>query len=237
MKPENKSNTQDWKPKTILGKKVKAGEISSIDEILDKGLKILEPEIVDTLLPNLQVELLEVGQSKGKFGGGKASIWKQTQKKTEEGNIIKFTTYAVVGNRDGYIGIGSGSAKETVPAREKATRSAKLNIIKIRRGCGAWACDCGQAHSIPFTVHGKSSSCEVKLMPAPKGTRLCVEKKLQLIFDLAGIKDVYSKSKGVTATKFNFVKAGFEALKNLSKVKVPESYKVKVGMVDGRSEK
>ncbi|HLD11080.1 MAG TPA: 30S ribosomal protein S5 [Candidatus Nanoarchaeia archaeon] len=237
MKPENKPNIQEWKPKTLLGKKVKNGEIGNIDELLDKGIKVLEPEIIDVLLPNLQVELLEVGQSKGKFGGGKASIWKQTQKKTKEGNIIKFSTYAVVGNRDGYIGIGNGFAKETVPAREKAIRNAKLNIIKIRRGCGAWACDCGQAHSIPFTVHGKSGSCEIELIPAPKGTRLCVEKKLQLIFNLAGIKDVYSKSKGITATKFNFVKAGFDALKKLSLVKVPEDYKIKAGIVEGRTDK
>ena len=62
---------EDWKPRTLLGRKVKAKEITSIDEILDKGMKILEPEINDTLVPNLDYSLMEVGQSKGKFGGGR----------------------------------------------------------------------------------------------------------------------------------------------------------------------
>ena len=125
-------NKEAWKPKTSIGKRIKNGEITDIDEILDMGLKVMEAEIVDVLLPDLSVELLEVGQSKGKFGGGKGSIWKQTQKKTSEGNRIKFSAFAVVGNKNGYVGVGFGSSKETVPAREKAIRTAKLNIIKIR---------------------------------------------------------------------------------------------------------
>ena len=144
----NTFNIDNWKPKTELGRKVKDKEITDLGYILDNGYKILEPEIVDVLLPNLSTELLEVGQSKGKFGGGKGSIWKQTQKKTSEGNRIKFSAFAVVGNKDGYVGVGFGSSKETVPAREKAIRTAKLNIIKIRRACGSWDCDCRKQSSI-----------------------------------------------------------------------------------------
>jgi len=47
-----------WKPKTGLGMKVKNNEITDIDFILDRGLRILESEIVDTLLPNLKTELM-----------------------------------------------------------------------------------------------------------------------------------------------------------------------------------
>lgn len=234
---ENKTNIDKWIPKTKLGLQVKKGEITSMDQILDKGLRIMEPEIVDVLLPNLIVELIEIGQSKGKFGGGKGSIWRQTQKKTKEGNTIKFATYAVVGNRDGFVGMGYGSAKETVPAREKAIRSAKLNLIKVIRGCGSWACDCKEPHSIPFLVHGRSSGSRIELIPAPKGAKLTTEKKCQILLNYAGIKDVYSKSKGQTATKFNVAKACFEALKQLSKIKMQESYKEKAGVVDGASKK
>src|SRR3989344_2873797 len=112
-KPLNTTNLENWKPKTELGRKVKSLEITDIGQVLDNGMKILEPEIVDTLIPNLQVELLAVGQSKGKFGGGKGSIWKQTQKKTSEGTSITFSACAIVGNKDGYVGVGYGSAKET----------------------------------------------------------------------------------------------------------------------------
>ena len=81
-------------------------------------------EIVDILLPNLETDLLLIGQSKGKFGGGQRRVFRQTQKKTREGNKPKFSTIAIAGNKDGYVGIGYGKSKETVPAREKAFRSA-----------------------------------------------------------------------------------------------------------------
>src|SRR3990167_3395174 len=86
---------EKWVPKTELGKMVKSGEIKNIDQILDSGKRILESEIIDSLLPNLEYDLIMIGQSKGKFGGGKRSIWKKTQKKTKEGNKPKFATVAV----------------------------------------------------------------------------------------------------------------------------------------------
>lgn len=208
-----------WVPKTEYGKKVKSGEIKNINDILEKGGKILESEIVDVLLPDLEYELITIGQSKGKFGGGKRSIWKQTQKKTKEGNKPKFATIAVIGNKKGYVGIGYGKAKETVPAREKAIRQAKLNIIKIKQGCGSWDCVCGEIHSIPVKVSGKCSSVIVEFIPAPKGTGLVVHKELRKILDLAGIKDIYSRTFGKTNTQLNLVKACMEALKQLSKIK------------------
>jgi len=210
---------ESWTPKTELGKKVKAGKITSIDEIIDSGTKILEAEIVDSLIEDLSSELLFIGQSKGKFGGGKRSIWKQTQKKTKEGNKPKFATMAVVGNKKGYVGIGYGKARETVPAREKAIRMAKLNIIKVKLGCGSWEGDPAGKNSIPLAIEGKCGSVIIKLMPAPKGTSLVIEKECAKILAYAGIKDIYSKTKGHTATKINLVKACFNALKKLSEIK------------------
>ena len=214
---------ENWDPKTEVGKRIKSGEIVDICEVLNSGMRILEDKIVDALVPNLQKDLMEIGQSKGKFGGGKRSIWKQTQTKSKDGNRASFSTVAVVGNEDGYIGLGRGKARETVPAREKATKQAKLNLIKIKRGCGSWECGCGSAHSIPYKVTGKHGSIEVTLMPAPKGTRLCAEKECQKILKFAGIKDVYMKTRGHTKTKINLIYACMDALKQLSKVKVAEA--------------
>ncbi len=228
---------EQWKPKTLLGKKVKEGVIKDISDILDDIHPILEPEIVDSLLPNMTVELLMVGQSKGKFGGGQKRVFKQTQKKTQEGNKPKFATYAVVGNEDGYVGLGYGKSKETVPAREKAIRNAKLNVMKIRRGCGDWRCGCGDPHTIPFTVRGKCGSVEITFMPAPKGTGLIVEKECAKILKLAGIHDVWSMTKGQTRAKINLFKACFYALGNLMVMKLqPHQYKV-VSIVEGPSHK
>jgi len=230
-----KMQRESWKPKTALGKKVNAGEVKNINEILDRGIIILETEIIDILLPNLELALLEVGQSKGKFGGGKRSIWRQTQKKTREGNKPKFATMVAVGNKDGYVGLGFGKAKETVPAREKAIRRAKLNIIKIRRGCGSWHCACKSHHSIPFQVEGKVGSSEIKLIPAPRGTGLCVQDECKKILELAGITDIYSKTKGMTATRINLLAACFEALKQLTKIKIKPEHIEKSGILEGSS--
>lgn len=226
-----------WKPKTELGRKVKSGEITDIKEILDKGKKILEAEIIDILLPDAETDLLLIGQSKGKFGGGQRRVFRQTQKKTREGNKPKFATIVVIGNNNGYVGLGYGKSKETVPAREKAVRNSKLNIIKVRRGCGSWQCGCKKPHSIPFTVSGKCGSAILKLIPAPKGTGLAVESECAKILKAAGIKDVWSKTKGQTKTKINLIKACENAIKQLIDTKIKPEHFDSLGIVEGAVEK
>jgi small subunit ribosomal protein S5 len=223
----------EWKPRTLLGKKVKAGEIVNLGQVLDEGKPIIEPEVVDALLPNLESDLLLIGQAKGKFGGGKRRAFRQTQKKTKEGNVLSFAAFAVVGNKDGYVGLGQGKSKETIPAREKAFRKAKLNMIKVRRGCGSWECGCKTPHSIPYQVTGKCGSCEITLIPAPKGTGLCVERECQKILRLAGIKDVWSMTRGRTVVKSNLIMACLEALKNLMATKIQPKHIELQGSVEG----
>ena len=201
-----------WEPKTKLGVEVKNGKITNIDEIFDSNKKILEEQIVDSLL-NLKIDLILIGQAKGKFGGGKRRAWRQTQKKTEAKNIPTFSSMAVVGDENGHIGVGIGKAKETLPARDKAIRKAKLNIIKIKRGCSSFDCSCSELHTIPFKVKGKEGSSRVILIPAPQGTGLVAGGELKKILKLAGIKDIYSKTFGKRRTTFNFIKACFNALK------------------------
>ena len=201
-----------WNPKTKLGRDVKSGKITSIDKILDMNLKILEVEVVDYLL-SLKSDLISIGQSKGKFGGGKRRAWRQTQRKTEEGNVPTFSTMAVVGDENGHVGFGTGKAKETLPGRDKAIRKAKLNVIKVVRSCSSFDCDCSEKHTIPFKVEGKAGSVKIILIPAPQGTGLVVANELKKVLKLAGIKDVYSKTFGKVRTSFNLVKACFDALK------------------------
>ncbi len=226
-------NVEAWNPKTELGKKVKSGEVKDIKQVFDEGHPILEPEIVDALIPNLETELLLVGQSKGKFGGGQRRVFKQTQKKTMEGNKPKFSAFAVVGNKDGVVGVGIGKAKETVPAREKAFRNAKLNLIMIRRGSGSWEDKSIEPHSIPYKVEGSCGSVSVKLMPAPKGKGLVIEKECQKIMRLAGIQNVWAKSYGSTGTKANLIRAYMDALQKLIKTKIHPTHIEALGIVDG----
>ena len=221
-----------WKPVTELGLKVKKGEITSLDQIFEMGETIKEAEIVDVLHPDLHSDLLLIGQAKGKFGGGKRRIFRQTQKKTREGNTIKFTTCAVVGNKNGYVGVSLGKSKETVPARDKAVAKAKLNLIKIRRGCGAWE-GSADVNSIPFAVQGKCGSTIITLFQAHKGTGICIEKECAKILDAAGIQDIWSKTEGQTKTKINLIYACIDALKQLSTMKIQNRHIGALGIIEG----
>jgi len=229
--PEAESS---WEPKTELGRLVKAHAITDIEEVFKLGHKIQEKEIIDILLPGLEEDLLLIGQAKGKFGGGQRRIFRQTQKKTKEGNKIEFTTCCIVGNRNGYIGLGLGKSKETVPSRDKARRNARLNIMRIRRGSGSWESDSREAHSIPFAVTGRCGSVRLTLLPAPKGKGLCIEKECAKILVLAGIKDIWAKVSGQTRTKLNLIFALMDALRKLGEVKVRSEDIAKLGIIEGR---
>ena len=205
-----------WEPKTKLGQEVKDGKIKNIDEILSDKRKILEPEIVDLLI-KVQSDLISIGQAKGKFGGGKRRAWRQTQRKTNEGNVPTFSTLAVIGDENGHVGVGEGKAKETLPARDKAIRKAKLNIMKVRRACAAFDCLCSEPHSIPYKITGKSGSVKITLIPAPQGTGLVAGNELKKILKLTGIKDVYSRTSGRKRTTFNLIKACIDALKKTNR--------------------
>lgn len=194
---------EEWVPKTKVGRFVKEGKIASIDEIFRRNLPILEPEIVDVLLPNLQMEVLDISH---------------VQKMTDAGRVTRFRAVVVVGNRDGYVGLGKGKAKQLREALDKAVRNAKLNITPVRRGCGSWECTCGEPHSVPFTVEGKSGSVRIVLKPAPKGTGLVAGNVAKVVLSLAGIRDVWSQSYGETRTTYNFARAVYMALRNTYKV-------------------
>jgi len=209
IREQQAKDLEEWKPRTKLGKLVKTGKIKDIDEALKH--RILEAEIVDSLM-KIKSEILNIGQAKGKFGGGKRRAWRQTQRKTAEGNVPTFSCMCVVGDGEGYVGLGYGRAKETLPARAKALRKAKLNIQKIKRACASFDCTCGEPHTVPFVVEGKSGSCRVKLIPAPQGTGLVAGDELKKILKVAGIRDVYSVTKGKIRTTFNLAKACVDAL-------------------------
>jgi len=206
-----------WIPKTQLGRDVLAGKIKSIDEILESGKRILEPEIVDYLLPGLKEELILIGGRTGKGGGAQRIPIRITARVTKSGRRFRMSAFMVVGNEDGYVGIGKGVSVDARKAVEKARKKAKLNIIKVWRGCGSWECGCGTSHSIPFKTEGKCGSVRVVLMPAPKGVGLVADDESKKILRLAGIKDVWVKTFGNTSTHINLITAVYRALKNLYK--------------------
>lgn len=204
-----------WKPKTKLGKEVASGVITSVEQIIQSGRKILEPEILDILVPDIKSELILIGGRRGKGGGIKRIPVKITATMHRSGRKFTANAFAAVGDENGMIGIGKASALESRDAIHKAIGKAKANIIKIKRGCGSWECGCGEDHSIPYKTKGKCGSVRVVLIPAPRGLGLAADDESKKLLRLAGIKDVWMKTYGNTGTRINLITALFKALKNL----------------------
>lgn len=204
-----------WVPKTKLGREVFEGKITDIDEILKSGQKIIEPEIVDKLVPDIKNELILIGGRAGKGGGIQRIPVKITATMKRSGRRFTASAFVAVGNEDGLVGIGKGSAVEARNAIEKAVRKAKMNLTRVKRGCGHWECGCGTPHSIQFKTYGKSGSVKVYIMPAPKGVGLVADDETKKILKIAGIKDAYVKTFGNTSTRANLIGAVYDALKRL----------------------
>ncbi|MDD5416373.1 MAG: 30S ribosomal protein S5 [Candidatus Aenigmarchaeota archaeon] len=231
-------NPTGWRPKTSLGKQVIEGKITSIDEVFEKGLKITEANIVDILIPNLMNEIVLIGGSSGKGGGKKRTTSRRTTRMHKSGRRFRASAMVIVGNGNGYVGVGmaAGPASKTREVISKATNQAKLNLMPVRRGCGSWECNCASHHSIPFKITGRCGSVYIDLLPAPKGIGLCVNDDSKKYMKLAGIKDIWCKSRGQTSTRYNTIKALVNAFTKLNKFRVREDYEnatgLKVGKVD-----
>jgi small subunit ribosomal protein S5 len=187
-----------WIPRTRLGKMIQEGRISSMEEIFTEGQKIREPEIVDVLLPDLQEEVININL---------------VQKQTDAGEKSQFKAIVAVGNRDGYVGLGSGKAKQVRTAIEKAGVDARLNVTLVRRGCGSWECGCGKPHSLPFQVRGKCGGVDILLVPGPRGLGIVASEAAKVILGLAGVNDIWTRSFGATRTVPSFACAVFDALR------------------------
>jgi small subunit ribosomal protein S5 len=218
-RPSRDRERKGWLPRTKLGNRVLKGEYATIDDVLKSGELILEGGIVDYLVPDLKEEIIYIGGSPGKGGGSRRTATKRTARMHKSGRRFKLTALVVVGNENGMIGIGKESSREHRIALEKASEQAKINVVRVRRGCGSWECGCGGEHSIPFRSQGKCGSVQVKLIPAPKGVGIVANDTTKKILVLAGIKDMWVKSTGQTATRQNLAYAVFDALKNLNKTK------------------
>jgi len=213
---EKQKELQEWVPKTILGKQVINGKIKSLEEILSGSTPILEPQIVD-YLENMEEKMIGV---------------QKTTRVVRAGRKFSFRVTVLVGNKNGIIGVGTAKDKEKWPAAKKAARNAKLNLVTVKRGCGSWECPCSALHSVPFRVEGKNASVRVTLFPAPKGIGLVAGDNIKPVMELAGIKDVWSKTRGATDTTLNFARAAIDALKNTSNVKLSDEMERKLSAKD-----
>ena len=187
-----------WVPKTILGKKVDSDEITTMEEIYEKGYRIQEAGIIKKLLPDLKTEVIDVGL---------------IQKMTPNGQSTRFKALVAAGNENGWLGIGLGKSKQMRIAIEKANNAAFLNVSPVKLGCGSWECRCEQKHSVPFKVKGKGGSVTIEILPGPRGLGLVAGGKIRNLLRLAGLKDAWTSTKGSTTTMNSTSKALLECLR------------------------
>lgn len=117
------------------------------------------------------------------------------------GRRFRFTALVVVGNRNGLVGFGYGKAKEVPDAMRKAIDDAFKNIIHVKI----------KGTTIPHDVEVKYNASRMLLRPASEGTGVIAGGSTRPIIELAGIKDILTKSLG-SNNSANVVRATIKAL-------------------------
>lgn len=197
-----------WVPVTKLGRLVKAGKITSIEEIYLHSLPVKEYQVIDALLPELKDEVMKI---------------RSVQKQTRAGQRTRMKAVVIIGDSNGHVGLGIKTAKEVASAIKAAIVIAKLSIIPIRRGY--WGSNLGAPHSLPTKVTGKCGSVLVRLIPAPRGKGIVASPVVRKLMQLAGVEDVYTTSSGSTRTTENTLKAAFVAIGNTYGYLTPNLWK------------
>lgn len=194
---------------------MKEGRFPTITDIFKFSIRIKEPEIIDHYF------------SDGPDGGGpelKDEIMKikPVQKQTSAGQRTRFKAWVAVGDHRAHVGLGSKCAAEVGIAIRGAHILAKLSLVPIRKGF--WGSRMGQPHTVPCKLTGKCGSVRVRLIPAPRGTGLVAATVTKKVLAMAGIKDVYCRSKGQTRTTGNFIVACYLALRKSYQVLSPDMW-------------
>ena len=127
---------------------------------------------------------------------------RRVTKVTKGGRTLHFSATVAVGNGKGLIGIGSGKSSEVVEAIKKARMQAVKNVHKIT---------IVDERTISHEMIGTNGAAKVMIKPAKAGTGVIAGGPVRTVLELAGIKDVVSKSLG-SNTKINTARATLNAL-------------------------
>ena len=151
----------------------------------------------------------------------KVVVINRVSKTVKGGRRMSMSCLVVVGDRNGRVGIGMGKSSEVPIAISKGTEDAKKNMFKV---------PLTEAGTIPHEVLGEFGAGKVLIKPAVSGTGVIAGGPVRALLELAGVKDVMSKSLG-TDNAVNVVKAAGEGLKQLSS---PEQVAARRGLTVGQ---
>lgn len=129
---------------------------------------------------------------------------RRVTKVVKGGRQFRFAATVVVGNKKGSVGLGTGKAKEMPDAVKKAKEAATKNLIKV---------ELIDNRTISHDIIVKEGACRVMLKPAKEGTGVKAGGPVRDVLELAGVKDVLSKSLG-SSTKINAARATLRALES-----------------------
>lgn len=124
-------------------------------------------------------------------------------KVTKGGRRLRFAATVAVGDGKGKVGLGTGKANEVQDAIKKAIQNATNNMINV---------DLVEARTVSHDAIGVSGAAKVLIKPAKAGTGIIAGGSVRAILELAGVKDIISKSLG-SNTKLNTARATMDALK------------------------
>ncbi len=134
---------------------------------------------------------------------------KPVVKVTKGGRQRRYAAVVVVGDRKGHVGLGTGKASEVPEAIKKAIQDANKNMITITLM---------DNRTLAHEATGISGAARVMLKPAKEGTGIIAGGSVRAVLELAGIRDIVSKSLGAR-TKLNMAQAAINGLKS---IKTPE---------------
>lgn len=156
------------------------------------------------MIENQQDVLTENQQEEIEFEEKVISV-NRVSKVVKGGRRFSFSALVAIGDRNGHVGIGFGKAKEVPIAISKAIANAKKRVFEL---------PLAGDNTLPHHVMGRYGASKILIKPAAPGTGVIAGGPIRIVMELAGIKNVLTKSLG-SKNAINVVRATEDGLRRI----------------------